>query len=87
MKKGSLESLTKFQCFVFKNLELRIPRREKIHFGEKFLICGVKYCECSTHALRESDCELQLTSEIEVYAICSVYVKSARVKGYLLASC
>ena len=75
MKKGILESFRKIQCFVFRNLAFRIPRREKVRFEENFLICGVKYwsdwChECPTHALRENSRELQLTSEIEVYAIC-----------------
>ena len=55
------------------------------YFEAKFLICGVKYrsdkCHnCPAHALRESSYELQLTSEIEAYAISFIYFKMARVE-------
>ena len=32
----------KIQCFVFRNLELKIPRREKVrlYFKKQFLICA-----------------------------------------------
>ena len=40
MKKGISESLRKIQCFVFGNLEFRIPRREIVRLKKIFLSVG-----------------------------------------------